>query len=406
MRRWLVSLAVLLALAGAAQAAVRATTARKPVLAATASGLTYHVFHADPISLRPVAGGRSLATDGFMAASQSPDGTWLAVVRNDGAAVRFVRLATMRLEGKVQFGRLADVHPIAWLSERLLVASTGFPGSTSAVVGIDARLRKVVWRRPLHGVGVLAEGRARDNVVLVLGASKGSAPASLLLVSAGGRARSVALERVVAGASDGRSAGTLVSPGLAIDASTNRAYVVDADALVAQVDLGAMTVAYHGGGRTFAKVMAGRARQAIWLGNGMLAVTGSDASVSTVEDGMGQFASTPAGLYLVNAATGAARLVQRDAAAATVVGSSLLAFGVGYGSGADKETGSGVTVYGIDGTLRAHFFGTTPVRDVRVQGGLAYVSLPDRTGHIAVVDPASGRVLRTVNRPTLQVLAG
>jgi hypothetical protein len=46
------------------------------------------------------------------------------------------------------------------------------------------------------------------------------------------------------------------------------------------------------------------------------------------------------------------------------------------------------------------------VSDVKAQSGLAYVSLPDRTGHIAVLDPAAARVLRTINRPTLQVLAG
>ena len=138
MKRLLFSVAMLLALAGAAQATARDTTARAPVLAATASGLTYHVFYADPISLQPVAHGRSWTTAGFMASSRSPDGTWLAVVRNDGAALRFVRLATMRFEGSAQFGRFGDVHPIAWLSKRLLVVSTGFPGSESAVVGIDA----------------------------------------------------------------------------------------------------------------------------------------------------------------------------------------------------------------------------------------------------------------------------
>src|SRR3954454_13626943 len=59
MRRLLVSVAVLVALAGAAQATARDTAARKPVLAATASGLTYHVFYADPVSLRALAGRRS-----------------------------------------------------------------------------------------------------------------------------------------------------------------------------------------------------------------------------------------------------------------------------------------------------------------------------------------------------------
>ena len=225
--------------------------------------------------------------------------------------------------------------------------------------------RKVVWRRPLVGVGVLAEAHVRDHVVLVLGPSKGSGPASLFLVGADGRSHSIALQRVLTGV--GSSADTLHSPGLAVDASTNRAYVVDSDALVAQVDLGAMTVSYRAGSRTLAKVQPGRERQAVWLGNGMLAVTGADSVVTTVDDGMGQFSTKPAGLYLVNAATGAARLLQRDAAAAKVVGRSLLAFGVGYGSGAEKETGAGVTVYGIDGTLRAHFFGTTRYATCRLR---------------------------------------
>jgi hypothetical protein len=43
---------------------------------------------------------------------------------------------------------------------------------------------------------------------------------------------------------------------------------------------------------------------------------------------------------------------------------------------------------------------------VQAAGGLAYVSLRDRSGHIVVIDPAAGRVLRSVTRPSLQVLAG
>src|SRR3954447_13609386 len=97
MRRLLLSVAVLLALSGAAQATARETVARKPVLAATASGLTFHVFQADPVTLRPV--GRSWASAGWTDASRSPDGKWLVVVGNDRSTIRFVRLATMRSAG-------------------------------------------------------------------------------------------------------------------------------------------------------------------------------------------------------------------------------------------------------------------------------------------------------------------
>ncbi len=408
MRRLLISVAVLVALTGAAQATARDTAGRKPVLAATASGLTYHVFRADPISLRPVAGGRSWSSAGFTDVSRSPDGTWLAAVGTDGSTLRFIRLSTMRSAGSVQlgYGRFVDLHPLAWLSKRLLVAR--FYGSLGQeVAGIDAVTRRVLWRRSLESsTSIVAAAHTADRVVLVVGRMVRSGPAQLLVIRANGAVRSIGLDRIVV-ASTEAPAEELRTPGLAVDPAANRAYVVDADASFAQVDLDAMTVAYRGS-RTPAKVPADRARQAVWLGNGMLAVTGLDSSVATVDDGMGQFSSTPAGLYLVNAATGAARLLQRDAAAVKLVGRSLVAFGVGYGSGsgADKATGSGVTVYGIDGTPRAHFFGTTPVRDVRAQGGLAYVSLPNRTGHIAVLDPAAARVLRTISRPALQVLAG
>jgi hypothetical protein len=404
MRRLLAALAMLLALVGAAQATARDAAARKPVFAATASGLTYHVFRADAVTLRPVAGGRSWASDGFMSVSRSPDGQWLAAVSNNERTLRFVRLATMRSEGSVTLGRYAGLHPVGWLSKRLLVAWTGY-GAAGSVVGIDAASHDVVWKRLLEDqTAVLAGARSGDRAVLLLGRNVGSGPAQLLVVGANGAVRSIGLDRMLV-AGSGNGAEALRAPGLAIDAAANRAYIVDADALVAQVDLGAMTVAYSGGSRTLAKVMPGRERQAIWLGNGMLAVTGSDSSMSEV-NGVVQFATTPAGLYLLNVATGAAQVLQRDAGAVKLVGRSLIAFGAGYGSGSNKETGSGVTVYGLDGTVRAHFFGTTPVRDVRAQGGVAYVHLPDRTGHIAVIDPAAGRVLRTIRRPTLQVLAG
>jgi hypothetical protein len=406
MGRLLVSLALLLALTGATQATARDAAARKPVFATTASGLTYHVFRADPITLRPVAGGRSWASEGFMSVSRSPDGRWLAASSNNEGTLRFVRVATMRSEGSVTLGRrYMGLHPVAWLSRGLLVAWTGYYGAAGSIIGIDAASHHVVWRRSLEDkTTVIAGERAGDRLVLLLGRNASSAPARLLVVGANGAVRSIELDRMLVAAS-GNGADALRAPGLAVDASANRAYVVDADALVAQVDLGAMTVAYSGGSRTLAKVMPGRERQAIWLGAGMLAVTGSDSSTAEVS-GVVQFTTTPAGLYLVNVQTGTARLLQRDAAAAKLVGGALVAYGVGYGSGSNKEIGSGVTIYGLDGTLRAHFFGATPVNDVRSQGGLAYVHLPDRTGHIAVIDAASGRVLRTISRPTLQVLAG
>src|SRR4051812_42720389 len=185
MTRLLSSLAVLLTLAGAAQATARETAARKPVLAATASGLTYRVFRADPISLRPVAGGRSWASAGFMDTLRSPDGTWLAALRNDGSAIRLVRLARMRLEGNVRFGRV-QVRPGGWASDQLLVASTALRGTPGAVVGIGATARRVVGRPSRAGPDLRGRAGSADRVFALAGPWRRSGRPSLLLVSAKG----------------------------------------------------------------------------------------------------------------------------------------------------------------------------------------------------------------------------
>src|SRR4051812_26282006 len=286
MKRLLTTLAVLLTLAGAAQATARDTAARKPVLAATASGLTYHVFRADPITLRPVAGGRSWASGSLIAASRSPDGTWLAVVGNDGRTLRVVRVGTMRSAGSLQFG--AAVNLIGWLSNRLLVASKGY-----AVVGIDVITRRVLWERPLEpGWYTAAEALAPDRIVLVLRPPIVSGPARVVVIRANGAVRSIELDRLLVAAPV--PAEEVRTPGLAVDPAANRAYVVDADGLIAEVDLDAMTVAYHGGSRTLAKVPSDHYRQSVWLGNDMLAVTGTDWSSSEV-NGSTQSVTTPTG---------------------------------------------------------------------------------------------------------------
>jgi hypothetical protein len=305
----------------------------------------------------------------------------------------------MRSAGSVDLGLVGLVQPVGWLSNRLLVGTTRYGGS---VIGVDVVARRSVWQRTLDGM-VVAEAHISGCVVLVVRPNLVSGPARVFVIRATGPDHSIALDRLLVAAPVPAAEETR-APGLAVDAATNRAYVVGADGLIAEIDLEALTVAYHGGERTLAKVGADRYRQAVSLGNGMLAVTGTDWSTVEVNGGL-QGTTTPAGLYLVKAETGAARLLQHDAAAAKVVGRSLLAYGAGYGTVAPKKTGSGLTVYELDGTLRAHLFGAAPVSEVKAYNGLAYVSLPDRSGHIAVVDPAAGRVLRTISRPSLQVLA-
>ncbi len=365
---------------------------RKPVVATTSIGLSARLFLADPVTLKQL-GRRSLTMPFDWAYHlRSPDGTLLALDRPTGR-IQFVRLDTLRLAGSVGFGRL-EVRPLMWLSGRILLAQAG-----ASVAGIDGRTAKVLWRKALSGtlLDVAPDGA---RAVLLIGAGQTLAPARVGLIGAGGSLRTTVVDRVYAG----WEAARIRSPGLAVDELANRAWVVGADEPVAEIDLSAMTVGYTVS-RPLAKVAPGPTRHALSLGAGRLAVVGTDGSIT--RDAFGNVTRetlTPSGLVLVDTGSGAARMVQRDAAAAVMTGGSLFAFGTGWDTATSDASGAGVTVYALDGTQRAHLFGTTPITEVQTQAGLAYVTLPDRLGHIAVVDGATGSVLRTVSRPTLRVL--
>jgi hypothetical protein len=410
MRRLLLLLAALLVLPGMEQASAPASAsdsaalAREPLLATRDSGSSSRLFYVDPVSLRPV-GRKSLGLDFHWGDfARSPDGSLLALSRNDAPELRFVRLGGLRRAGAMRFPNGSFVRPVAWPSPHLLLAL--LDPAPQRILAIDPSARKVLWERSMDG-SVLDIGRSADGLVVLAAPAKGIGPATIATIGLDGSLKSVVLDRIVAGSQrDERPAdfvGEVRWPGLAVDPDGNRAYVVGASEPVARVDLASMSVTYHGGSRTLAKAVSGPWRQAIWLGNGMLAVAGSDSSVRTDAQGNVQQTVTPTGLLLVDTRTWSVRMLQADAAAAIASGGSLLAYGASYDSATDTK-GSGLTVYGLNGTRRGNLFGRTPISSVEAQGGLAYVWLPDRHGHVVVVGPKSVRVLANVTRPSLVLL--
>ena len=408
----LVAAGLLVLTAGLAPGA-STSPAAAPVLATTATGLTSKLFFADPVTLQPLRGRSLILGFNWNDFARSPDGNRLVLnkaTRNDRAELRFVNLKTMRHAGAVRFARGEYVRPLAWLTARLVVAELGSTTGESVggprLVGIDPVTRKVLWRRSIGGSTVASASAAGRLVVLV--APNGTiGPAKLLVV--GSSTRSVGIQRVLAGSGTGsdQEAGTTRQPGLALDSAGKYAYVVSAGDPVAQIDLSALTVSYGTGSRTLAKGMTGPQRQALWLGNGTLAVAGSDTVAEFGPQGLIGETSTPSGLWIVDTKTWTQRLVQQDAAIAAVAGRLILAYGAGwtFKAGAESQTGVGLSIYDLDGTLRAHLFGTTPIFGVSVQGRLAYAYLSGSTRRIAVVDTEAGKVLRTVTRPTLELLA-
>ncbi len=402
MKRLLFLTALLLVLPGATGATARSstTTARQPLLATRDGTTASRLFYADPVSLQPIPA-RSLHLDfhwgDFL---RSPNGSLLALSRNDAPELRFVRLHGLRFAGAMSFTEGQFVRLVSWPSPHLLLALV----DSSQVLAIDPTARKVLWRRSIDG-SVIDIQPAPGGVVALAAPAARIGPSRIVVLGTDGSRRSVLLERVLAGFHRNQSwqdfTGTIRTPGLAVDAGGKRAYVVGASEPVAQIDFASMRVSYHGGDRGLAKAARGPRRQATWLGNGLLAVSGTDSSISTDVQSKVQESITPSGLVLINTRTWTSRSVQRNADTATTVDRLLLAYRSGYDSGTNARVGSGLTIYRLDGRPFAHILGRTPISRVQVQGGLAYAWLTRGSGpsdQVAVVDLRSGRILARETR--------
>ena len=342
----------------------------------------------DPRTLQPLRGQRAPLESDSWAWSFGPRRERIALVSDSpGPELRLIDLRSMRVIGDARLGRRGSVWATAWVSPRRLLGVVVTRADDTIVVGVNAATRRVVWRRRLGGS--LRVGEAFHNgLVLILGPRRDVGPSRLVRVSASGGIRSVPLAGIRAG-----SAGPLDSrPGLAIDHASARAFVVQAAAPVAEVDLRTLQVLAHPPlvrGRT-PDHTTGATRDALWLGNGLLAITGSDSRSSG--------AATPAGLTLVSTVHWSARKIDRHATDAVVWsgvwrGGTLLASSYLYSGG--RTFGSGLTGYSLTGARRFHRYGDAPILGVQPLGSHVLVMSPRRA---TLIDPRTGRQLRRYRR--------
>ena len=283
------------------------------------------------------------------------------------------------------------VEPIAWPVYRRLFALEWNDASNRFTLAVaDPISRKVLRRLAVDGytnwtrtpTGVVALGRLEEGI----------GPASLLVVDQDGGTRTVALERISAG---GESSGTeeepdyrMASPALAVDLVARRAYVVGQSTLVADVDLSTLAISYRDTRRPAAitKIVTGWHRQAVALGDGRLALAGSNYD---------RLRRDPAGLQLVDVQTGTMRNLEERASFALVASGRLLVAG-DRSAGDGTWTGMGLAAYTLDGDKLWHVLDGEPVSWVQTTGGYAYVvgkeSHPET---VRVIDIADGSV-RTV----------
>jgi hypothetical protein len=383
-----------------------------PVVGVVSRGdMAIELARLDPRTLQPLPGDRL-----------ELEGAWpmLAVASDRSVAVLGSAVGDLTVVDLVHLRRLGAVATDApgdaalgwsWVGRsRLLLIRTAGEAATE-VLAVDVGARRVVGRQRLDGV-VQGYVRLPNGLALLVSPANAIGRARLVVSDANAGLRTVNLTEISAGfkqLEDTNGSGPRVEqavPGITADPAGRRVYVVPAGAPLAEVDLVSLQVTYRRLGRfesplqrlagwwappAEAKIVSGPWRNALWIGDGLLAVTGRDGSAA------GQHMEIPSGLELIDTANWTVRQVDRHSTTAMLAAGRLLAFGTAFGTGqGGLNQGYGLTLYGPGDRQPVHRFGAKQVGWIQVNGDLAYVQLMDAntgTGEgYAVLDLRSGRV--------------
>jgi len=339
--------------------------------------------------------------------------------------VRFVDLRSRRL-----VRRTIRLDGYAWAllwarPDRLVAVVSTCCDGRAAIETFDTGSRKLVSSHALDGgVGTLA--RSPDGLVVLETPSNAIGPSRLDAIAADGTVRSVALDRVIAGVTwpqdtSSDPLGTQREPALAVDPDGYRAFVVQPDGPAVEIALRTLAVSYHDlvaprsllrrfsdwfAPAAAAKGMNGPRRTAAWLGDGLLAVTGSDEHAVRKSDSSIAMSYDAAGLAIVDTRDWSIQRLDPGADTVTVADGVLLATGRRLAPGQDTPTGMGLAAYGADRSLRFRLFQGSSSWVLQALDGRAYVESGIGQESIAVVDLASGAVLAQRPGPLAMPLLG
>ena len=347
--------------------------------------------------------------------SFSPDESLVALAGAAPLEIRLVDVRRMRLDNVLSLPRdfagpreEPAVTSLAWPTERRILALVEWGAWSHALVVIDPFERRIVSRETIEGT-LVAQARTNDGLALLLAPIGRIGPARLLLMDSAGDQRSIALADVPAGLEtidSQRSVQRLAIPALAVDPAGARALVLPAAGPVAEVDLASGRVDYHevhepvsllGRLRNWlepaaeAKTAEGPERQAVWVGEHLVAVSGQDIH----ELAKGGEQTTPAGAALIDVRRWTKRILDEHASQVSFSAGTLLAYGTTW-TDATHERGMGLTGYGLDGQERFHLFENEPIYFVETAGPYAYV-WRGRQSPVAV-DLRSGKVSDELDR--------
>jgi hypothetical protein len=309
--RWALGAAVALLAAAIAVGVILIRTpsggARPSILVALVNGpkvdcLETRVVRADRETLMPIESRAVRVRGAFEQPVYSPDRRFVALGGDSGTVI-VVDAKQMRLAGSVRVGPSGDdVRVIAWPAPARLVA-VSYTARVSRpyvtrLVAVDPRRARVIAARALASVD--ASGRAATQtgrVPLLIVSRRELAPPKLVVVGAQGRMATVTLSRLRAGTA---GTGRFRIPGFAVDPAEERAFVVSPRGLVATVQLATLSVRYRvvkGLASKGSHALWRRGRQATWLGDGRIAVSGSDSSLAPLYGSANPDLETPRGSF-------------------------------------------------------------------------------------------------------------
>jgi hypothetical protein len=357
----------------------------------------------DPNTLRPL---RANAMQlGFVSSwSFSPDRSRLVVATGGWQfrecpqySLRFFNARTMRPSTKLPTGD-GGIAALAWLRfDRLLALRYGCGASGFSLAVVDPVAGHVLKIEPIEGEVFRVAATATELVALV--ASRDViAPSRLLVFDMDGVVRARTLEAIPAGTQRGSDdVESYAWPGLAVDGQ--RAFVVPAGGLVAEVDLATLALTYRtrGGRGLSARLKAGEgwSRRALWLGDGLLAVSGKDDEVFGRAEGGLNMRDRPAGVFLIDTRSWNVRMVDPEGDSFVRADRLLCVTRIGWDSSTRKVTAMGVAAYDLEGGKRFHVVPHSVAELDLVYRGRAYVGLNGQKFRYLVVDVASGRVVGT-----------
>ena len=394
-----------IAIVGGVVSAAGHAAAPRPLLAVV-NGRHPVFVHLDPSTLAR-SDRKQLAVGDFQGWTLSPDGAVL-VLGSDHRRMRFVDPGKLRTLGELRVSLPANVGDPAWFGRRLVLVSRSWTQREHYVRTIDVTRRRVLSVRTLTGA-IVASARTPEALVLLLAPEEGIGPTTVAVVPPEGAIRTVTLGEIPSGFTswpteeepppEGKVYPYAV-PALAVDPA-GRAFVVGSGTPVAEVDLATLAVAYHPLPAAAAPDAVrkggadGPSRHAVWLGNGIFALSGVDDQGWIDQEGRAQTKQTAAGLALVDTRTWTSRVVDPRASGVLRSGDLVFVYSMVWDSASGTTTADGVVAYALDGTERYHL---SPGKVIFVEpvGQRLIVQPPAPPFEYSIADAASGRLLRTV----------